>query len=93
MSQYDIDNRGEFAKLFQAIRNILLSYPNITEVKNAKQTSYRDEYSMVVMLRGRGDVFVMAFGKGAKLQEKYPHPRGHRKDRTTLVSQKSRGSG
>ena len=72
MSQYELDNRGEFAELFQAIRDILLSYPYMTEVKNAKQTSYRDEYSMVVMLRSRGDLFVVAFGKGAKLQERYP---------------------
>jgi len=72
MTQYEIDNRGEFAELFQAIRKILLSYPHIIEIKNAKQTSYRDEYGMVVMLRGRGDIFVVAFGKGFKLQEKYP---------------------
>jgi len=28
------------------------------------------------MLRSRGDVFVVAFGKGAKLQEKYPILKG-----------------
>jgi hypothetical protein len=49
MIQYDIDSKGEFAKLFKAIRNILLSYPQLKEVKNAKQTSYADEYGMVVM--------------------------------------------
>ena len=72
MSQYELDNRGEFSELFQAIRHILLSYPYMTEIKNVKQTSYRDEYSMVVMLRSRGDLFVVAFGKGSKLQETYP---------------------
>jgi len=72
MSQYELDNRGEFAELFQAIRKILLSSPQITEVKNAKQTSYRDAYGMIIMMRSRGDLFVVAFGKGAKLQEKYP---------------------
>jgi hypothetical protein len=70
--QYDIDSKGEFEALFKAIRKIILSYPQITEVKNAKQTSYADEYGVVVMMRNRGDVFVVAFGKGAKLQEKYP---------------------
>jgi len=58
MTQYDIDNRSEFSELLQAIRNILLSYPDITEIRNAKQTSYHDSYG--------------AFGKGAKLQEQYP---------------------
>jgi len=70
--QYDIDNKGEFSKVFKAIRKILLSYPNITELKNAKQTSYCDEYGIVVMMRTKGDTFVVAFGKGFKLQEKYP---------------------
>jgi len=72
MTQYDIDNRGEFSELFKAIRKILISYPQLKEVKNAKQTSYADEYGMVVMIRSRSDKFVVAFGKGYKLQEKYP---------------------
>ena len=70
--QYDIDRQGAFAELFKAIRKILLSYPQLKEVKNAKQTSYADEYGMVVMIRSRSDRFVVAFGKGYKLQEKYP---------------------
>ena len=72
MKQYDIDNQGEFSTLFKAIRKIILSYPQVTEVKNAKQTSYADAYGMVVMIRSKQDKFVVAFGKGAKLQEKYP---------------------
>jgi len=74
--QYNIDIKGEFADIFRAIRKILLSYPQIKELKNAKQTSYSDEYGVVAMLRSRGDVFVMAFGKGAKLQERYPMLKG-----------------
>ena len=70
--QYDLDSRGEFAELFKAIRKILTSYSQLKEVKNAKQTSYADEYGMVVMIRARNDKFVVAFGKGSKLQEKYP---------------------
>jgi hypothetical protein len=76
MAQYDIDNRGVFSELFQAIRKILLSSPQITEIQNAKQTSYRDAYGMIIMMRSRGDLFVLAFGKGAKLQEKYPMLKG-----------------
>ncbi len=72
MTQYAIDNRGAFTELFQAIRKILLSFPEIIEVKNAKQTSYCDTHGMIIMMRSRGNLFVVAFGKGAKLQEKYP---------------------
>jgi hypothetical protein len=70
--QYDIDSRGEFSDFFESIRKILLSCPQLKEVKNAKQTSYADEYGMVVMIRSRNDRFVVAFAKGSKLQEKYP---------------------
>ena len=70
--QYDIDIHGAFTDIFKKIREILLSYEDITEVKNSKQTSYSDEYGMVVMLRGRADKFVVAFGRGAKMQNKYP---------------------
>jgi len=74
--QYDLDIRGEFADIFKAIRKILLSYPQIEELKNAKQTSYHDEYGVVVMMRTKGNVFVVAFGKGSKLQEQYPMLQG-----------------
>ena len=71
MTQYDIDINTELKELFQVVRGIILSYPYIREIRNAKQTSYRDEYSTVVMMRVRGDVLVLAFAKGFKLQEKY----------------------
>jgi hypothetical protein len=74
--QYDIDIKGEFAGIFKTIRKILLSYPQIKEIKNDKQTSYSDTYGVVAMLRGRRDIFVVAFGKGAKLQERYPMLKG-----------------
>jgi len=76
MTQYGLDIRGKYADIFQKIRNILLSYPQIKEIKNAKQTSYRDAYGVVVMIRDRGDTFVVAFGKGYRLQEKYPQLQG-----------------
>ena len=72
MTQYKIDNRGPFTELFQAIRKILLSFPEITEIKNVKQTSYHDRHGTIIMMRSRGDQFVVAFGKGTRLQEKYP---------------------
>jgi len=74
--QYDLDMKGEFADIFKTIRAILLSYPQIKEIKNAKQTSYSDEYGMIIMMRTRGNIFVVAFGKGAKLQELYPMLQG-----------------
>ena len=72
MTQFESDSRGAFSELLYAVREILLSYPSMIEVQNAKQTSYRDEYSMVAMIRSRGDRFVIAFGKGHQLQAKYP---------------------
>ena len=79
MMQYEIDLKSEFADIFKAIRDILLSYPRIKEIKNAKQTSYRDAYGVIVMMRTKGDVFVVAFGKGSKLQEQYPVLQGEGK--------------
>ena len=76
MKQYDLELRGEFDNIFKAIRKILLSYPQIKELKNAKQTSYSDEYGVIVMMRTRGNKFVVAFGKGHKLQEQYPMLQG-----------------
>jgi len=76
VTQHDIDMKGEFSDIFKAIRAILLSYPQIKEIKNAKQTSYGDKYGMIIMMRTRGNVFVVAFGKGVKLQEKYPMLQG-----------------
>ncbi len=79
MIQYNIDTQRKFAEIFKKIRAILLSYPQIKELKNAKQTSYSDEYGVIIMMRSKGDVFVVAFGKGAKLQEKYPMLQGEGK--------------
>ncbi len=74
--QYNIDIKGEFADIFKKIRTILLSYPQIKEIKNAKQTSYHDEYGVVIMMRKKGSEFVVAFGRGVKLQEKYQMLKG-----------------
>jgi hypothetical protein len=76
MKQYNLELRGAFADIFKAIRKILLSYPQIKELKNEKQTSYSDEYGVIVMMRSRGNAFVVAFGKGYKLQASYPMLQG-----------------
>jgi len=74
--QYNIDIHGEFAVIFKKIREILLSYTQIKEIKNAKQTSYHDEYGVIVMMRTKANVLVVAFGKGATLQEQYSMLKG-----------------
>ncbi|CAA6801329.1 MAG: Unknown protein [uncultured Sulfurovum sp.] len=70
--QYDLDMKGEFSDIFKKIRDILLSYPEIKELKNAKQTSYSDKYGVIIMMRPKGKHYVLAFGKGYKLADKYP---------------------
>ena len=74
--QYDLEIKGEFSDIFKAIRKILLFYPQIKELKNARQTSYSDEYGVIIMMRTKGDTFVVAFGKGHKLQVAYPMLQG-----------------
>jgi len=74
--QYDLDTSGEFTTIFQTIRKILLSYPEIKELKNKKQTSYSDQYGVIIMLRVKHDDLVVAFGKGSRLQEKFPQLQG-----------------
>ncbi len=72
LTQYDIDSKGNLSKLFNHTRDIFLSSPQLKEIKNAKQTSYHDKYGVVVMMRVKDDKLVLSFGKGAKLQDKYP---------------------
>ena len=74
--QYDLDIKSKYAQIYKIIRKILLSYPQIKEFKNAKQTSYGDEYGVVVMMRAKKEHLVVAFGRGYKLQEKFPELQG-----------------
>ena len=74
--QYDLDIKSAHSKIFKTIRKILLSYPDVKELKNAKQTSYSDKYGVIIMMRVKGDSLVVAFGKGYKLEEKYPQLQG-----------------
>jgi hypothetical protein len=72
--KYDIDMNGEFKEIFKKLESILLSYKNIKVIKNEHQTSYKDEYKTVVMLRSNTcmNYFVSSWGQGIKLQKIYP---------------------
>ena len=76
--KYDIDMNGEFQKIFKKLENIILSFPNIIVKKNAHQTSYSDEYKIVVMLRSNNDntCFVSSWGQGIALQKLYSNMKG-----------------
>ena len=73
--QYEKDMNGEFADIFKKLESIILSFPNIKVIKNEKQTSYKDEYKTIVMLRARTychNAFVSSWGQGTKLEKQYP---------------------
>ena len=66
--QYDLDTQSTQAELFLALRSIILSFNEIDELKNAKQTSYKDSYSTVCMMRVRNEKVHLSFANGAKMQ-------------------------
>ena len=73
--QYEKDMNGEFSDIFKKLESIILSFPNIKVLKNEKQTSYKDEYKTIVMLRARTychSAFVSSWGQGVKLEKLYP---------------------
>ena len=77
--KFDIDMRSEYQEIFKALRELILSYPQMSELKNAKQTSYSDEFGVVIMLRGSKNGFALSFGRGAKLASKFPQLTGNGK--------------
>ena len=79
MAQYDLDLRCEQADLFLRLRTIILSFDTIIEIKNAKQTSYKDGYSTVCMMRVRKGVVRLSFANGAKMQAMFPELLGEAK--------------
>ncbi len=83
--QFDIDMRGEYQEIFKETRRLILSYPQMDELKNAKQTSYSDEFGVVVMLRGSKNGFVLSFGRGIKLASKFPQLSGNGKTVRQLI--------
>jgi len=70
--QFDVDTHSEQAELFLALRLLILSCNDIVEIKNAKQTSYKDSYSTVCMMRVRQRKVHLSFANGAKMQEIFP---------------------
>ena len=88
--QFDIDMRSEYQDIFKKLRELILSYPQMRELKNAKQTSYSDEFGVVIMLRGSKNGFVLSFGRGAKLATKFPQLSGNGKVvRQLIIKDKS----
>lgn len=75
--QFDLDIKGKFSEIFLHIREIIMCFDGVQEIKNAKQTSYRDSTGRAVcMMRSKDDMLVLAFAQGSKLQEKYPFLEG-----------------
>ena len=69
--QFDLDIRSEHSRLFLHLRNILLSFNTLKEKKNAKQTSYYDQYSAICFLRVRKEKVRLSFANGARMNEQY----------------------
>lgn len=69
--QFDKDIISEQAELFKYLREQILSHEMIKEIKNAKQTTYNDNYSSVCMLRVRRGIVRLSFANGARLQQQY----------------------
>jgi len=77
--QYDLDTSSPCADIFYRIRTLLLSYPEVHEIRNAKQTSYHSADGVIAMMRVRDEKLVVSFGQGAKLQARFPQLRGEGK--------------
>ena len=78
--QFDKDIAGKFSELFLKLRSIILSFEEMSELKNAHQTSYRDGYGRVIcILRTDEEKLTWVLGQGAKLEDKYPFLEGNGK--------------
>ncbi len=69
--QFDLDIRSDHSELFLHLRSIILSFHEIKEKKNAKQTSYYDEYSAICFLRVRQGKVRLSFANGASLKKQF----------------------
>jgi len=69
--QFDIDVNSEFSSIFLRLREILLSYSEINELKNPKQTAYFDEYSSIGFLRANKKFLTFSLANGVRLEEKF----------------------
>jgi len=68
--QFDKDMVGDYSKLFLYIREILLSYVGLKEVKKANITSYFCEGSGICYLRTYETGLTIALFKGAALEDR-----------------------
>jgi len=77
--QFDQDISSKQRELFLYIRKIILSFTQIKEIKNAKQTSYKDNYSTVCMMRVRQEAVRVSFANGTRMKEQFPELLGDAK--------------
>ncbi len=78
--QFDHDLQSPYADLFLRLRDLIRSFDEIHEVKNAKQTSYKNSNGYaIILMRVREDGLRLTFAQGAKLQSQYPCLRGRGK--------------
>jgi len=78
--QFDHDLQSPYGDLFLYLRDIFLSFEAITEVKNAKQTSYKDDHGMaIVLMRVRDDGVRLVFARGVQMMHAYPFLQGEGK--------------
>ena len=69
--QFDKDMSGKYSTLFLYIREILLSYEGMSEVKKANITSFFCEGSGICYLRTNETGLTIAMFKGARLEDRY----------------------
>ncbi|RLA74878.1 MAG: hypothetical protein DRG11_03100 [Epsilonproteobacteria bacterium] len=77
--QFYKDKTGEYLDIFFKLRQIVLSFDNITEKKNPKQTAYYDKYGAVCFIRPNkttNQTYCMSLAKGHKLMDKFPNLQG-----------------
>ncbi len=78
--QFNKDIAGKFSELFLRLRDIILSYEEMNELKTIHQTSYRDGYDRVIcILRADDEKLIWVLGQGAKLMDRYPFLEGNGK--------------
>ena len=69
--QFDKDMDGNYSDLFLYVRELLLSYEEMSEVKKANITSYFCEGSGICYLRTNEIGLTIALFKGVGLNDKY----------------------
>ncbi len=77
--QFDRDINGSFGALFEQVRALLLSYPQISEHKQAHQTTYKDNGKSICMMRSNNDALTLSWAKGSRMTTKFPQLKGNQK--------------